>query len=112
MRQIIKFLVAIALLGTAAFAIYMVQQDMDPLNVDDVKKAATSSKSTLEKLPKVLDGTVENLNESVIYKRKDAKGNWYYTNEPPKEGEESETLIYRSDTNVLPPLPDANKKTR
>ena len=112
MKQIIKFLLTITLLGIAAFAIYMVQQDMDPLNVDDLKKAATSSKSTLEKLPKVLDGTVDNLNESVIYKRKDAKGNWYYTNEPPKEGEESESLIYRSDTNVLPPLPQDNKKSK
>ena len=112
MRVIIKFFVAVALLGIAAFAIYMVQQDMDPLNVDDIKDAATSSKSTLKKLPKVLDGTVDNLDESVIYKRKDAQGNWYYTNEPPKEGEESETLIYRSDTNVVPPLPDDPKKTR
>lgn len=112
MKQLIKFLIAIALLGIAAFAIYMVRQDMDPLNVDDVKKAATSSRSTLEKLPQVLDGTVDNLDESVIYKRKDANGNWYYTNEPPREGEESEKLIYRSDTNVLPPLPGDNKKSR
>lgn len=112
MRQIFKFFVAIALLSIAAFAIYMVQQDMDPLNIDDVKKAATSSKSALGKLPKVLDGKVDNLNESVIYKRKDAQGKWYYTNEPPKEGEESETLIYRSDTNVLPPLPDDTKKSK
>lgn len=112
MRTLIKFFLAIALLGIAAFAFYMVQQDMDPLNVDDIKKAATSSKSTLDKLPKVLDGTVDNLNESVIYKRKDAQGNWYYTNEPPKESEESETLIYRSDTNVVPPLPDDPKQSR
>jgi len=112
MRAIIKFFIAIALLGIAAFAVYMVRQDMDPLNFDDVKKAATSSRSTLEKLPKVLDGTVDNLDQSVIYKRKDANGNWYYTNEPPKEGEESETLLYRSDTNVLPPLPDDNKSSK
>lgn len=112
MRALIKFFLAIALLGIAAFAFYMVQQDMDPLNVDDIKKAATSSKSTLDKLPKVLDGTVDNLNESVIYKRKDAQGNWYYTNEPPREDEESETLIYRSDTNIVPPLPDDPKQSR
>ncbi len=112
MRALIKFFLAIALLGIAAFAFYMVQQDMDPLNVDDIKKAATSSKSTLDKLPKVLDGTVDNLDESVIYKRKDAQGNWYYTNEPPRDGEESETLIYRSDTNIVPPLPDDPKQSR
>ena len=106
MRQIIKFFLAISLLGIAAFAVYMVQQGMDPLNVEDVKKAANSSRSTLEKLPQVVDGSISDTNESIVYKRKDAKGNWYYTNEPPKEGEESEKLIYRSDTNVLPPLPE------
>jgi len=106
MRWIIKLLVAITLLGVAGFAIYMVQQDLDPLNVDDIKKAAISSKSNLEKLPQVMDGTISDTNESIVYKRKDAKGIWYYTNEPPKEGEESEKLIYRSDANVLPPLPE------
>jgi len=112
MRAIFKFVIAVGLLGIAAFAIYMVRQDMNPLDLDDIKKAATSSKAKLDKIPKVLDGTVDNLDQSVIYKRKDAKGNWYYTNEPPKEGEESETLIYRSDTNVLPPLPDDNKSPK
>jgi hypothetical protein len=108
----IKFVLAIVLLGAAAFAVYMLWQNLDPLNVDDVKKAAASSKTTLEKLPGIMDGKAGNLNESVIYKRKDAKGNWYYTNEPPKEGEESEALIYRSDTNVLPPLNTANSKSK
>ncbi|MCI0504980.1 MAG: hypothetical protein L0Z73_02610 [Gammaproteobacteria bacterium] len=108
----IKLVLAIVLLGAAAFAIYMLQQNLDPLNADDLKKAAASSKTTLEKLPGIMDGTMDNLNESVIYKRKDAKGNWYYTNEPPKKGEESESLIYRSDTNVLPPLSTSNSKSK
>ena len=95
MRWIIKLLVAITLLGVASFAIYMVQQGLDPLNVKDIKKAATSSKSSLEKLPQVMDGSIKDTNESIVYKRKDAEGNWYYTNEPPKEGEDSEKLIYR-----------------
>ena len=115
-HAMIKFLIAIALLGAAGFAIYMVQQGMDPLNVKDLQKAAASSKTTLEKLPQVMDGTVDSLNESVVYKRKDAEGNWYYTNEPPKAGEESETLRYRTDSNVLPPLSNDksndNRKTK
>lgn len=106
MRQIIKLLLAITLLGVAAFVIYMVQQGLDPLDVKDVEKAANSSKSTLGKLPQVIDGSISDTNESIVYKRKDANGNWYYTNEPPNEGEESEKLIYRSDSNVLPPLPE------
>lgn len=109
MRQIIKLLLAITLLGVAGFVIYMVQQGLDPLNIKDVEKAASSSKSTLRKLPQVVDGSISDTNESIVYKRKDAKGNWYYTNEPPKDGEESEELIYRSDTNVLPPLPKDKK---
>ena len=111
MRWITKFFLAITLLGVAGFTIYMVQQGLDPLNINDVKKAATSSKSSLEKLPQVMDGTISDTNESIVYKRKDAEGNWYYTNEPPKEGEKSEKLIYRSDANVLPPLPGDNQKS-
>ena len=106
MRQIFKILLALTLLVVAGFVIYMVQQGLDPLNVKDVEKAAKSSTSTLGKLPQVVDGSISDTDESIVYKRKDAKGNWYYTNEPPNEGEESEKLIYRSDTNVLPPLPE------
>ena len=112
MRWIIKFLVAITLMGIAGFTIYMVQQGLDPLNIDDVKKAATSSKSSLKKLPRVMDGTISDTNESIVYKRKDAEGNWYYTNEPTKNGEKSEKLIHRSDANVLPPLPGDNQKSK
>ena len=39
MRWIIKFLLAITLMGVAGFTIYMVQQGLDPLNINDVKKA-------------------------------------------------------------------------
>jgi len=111
MRWIIKLLVAITLLGVASFAIYMVQQGLDPLNVKDIKKAATSSRSKLEKLPQVVDGSISDTNESIVYKRKDAKGNWHYTNEPPKDGEDSEKLIYRSDANLLPPLPENKQQS-
>jgi len=43
-----------------------------------------------------------------VYKWRDADGAWRITDEPPPRGVEYERLEYRSDTNVLPLVPDGN----
>ena len=112
MANLVKISALIIVLAVAGFGYYMYQQGLNPLNVNDIKIATDGTKSKLDKISDTLaekDGAAK---ESRIYKRKDAEGNWYYSNEPPKEGEEAETMIYRSDTNLLPPLPEDNKKKK
>jgi len=109
MGNIIKLLGMIALIGAAAFAYYMYKNNLNPMDMNDVEKATSAAKSKIDKISDVVTDSAGISKESIVYKRKDANGNWYYTNEPPPEGEEAETVIYRSDTNVLPPLPE-NKK--
>jgi hypothetical protein len=46
-----------------------------------------------------------------IYKRRNAKGEWVFTNEPPPAGKEGQVLEYRSDTNVMP-APEKDKKEK
>ena len=111
MRNIINKLGLIALLGAGVFAYYMYQNKLNPTDINDIKKAADSARTKIDKISDVVTDTADINRESVVYKRKDAKGNWYYSNEPPEEGEEAEKIIYRSDTNVLPPLP-GDKKTK
>ena len=111
MGNIVKVLSLIVLLGASGFVYYMYQNKLNPTDVEDIKKAATAAKSKIDKISNVVTDTTDVAKESVVYKRKDANGNWYYSNDPPEEGEEAEAITYRSDTNVLPPLPD-DKKSR
>ena len=112
MRKLINVLGLIALFGAGAFAYYMYQNKLNPTDMDDIKKAASSARSKIDKISDVVTDTGDISKESIVYKRRDAQGNWYYSNEPPKEGEEAEAITYRSDTNVLPPLPDDRKSKK
>jgi len=106
----VKLIVVILILTVAGVGYYMYQNQLNPLSLEDINKAKTG---ILEKGNKIGDVvTKPNLvpKKTTVYKRKDAKGNWYYSNEPPKPGEQAEAVTYSSDTNVLPPLPDDNKK--
>jgi len=89
---------------------YMYKNGLKPLDANDLKRVTDTTKSKIEKISDTISDKNNLSGETKVYKRKDAKGNWYYSNEPPKAGEEAEELTYRSDTNVLPPLPDDNKK--
>ena len=110
MGNTIKILSLVTLVAIGGFGYYMYENKLNPTDVDDIKKAASSAKAKLDKISDVVTDTKDINKESIVYKRKDAKGNWYYSNQPPEEGEEAEKIIYRSDTNVLPPLPDDKKK--
>ena len=105
-----KFIVLAMVLSAAGIAYYMYQNNLNPLNTDDLQQAVSSTKSRFENIQDAVKASGGG-KESVIYKRKDAKGNWYFTNEPPAKGEESEKMTYRSDANVLPPLPEDGKKS-
>ena len=106
----VKVIVFILLLAVAGLGFYMHQNNLNPLSLEDINKAKVG---IVEKGNKIGDA-VTNPNiapkKTTVYKRKDAKGNWYYSNEPPKPGEQAESITYSSDTNVLPPLPNENKK--
>lgn len=110
--NIIKNLIVIAVLAAGGFAYYMFYQGLNPLDMDDINTATTSTKNKIDQISKTVAEKDSMPEESRVYKRKDADGNWYYSNEPPKEGEEAEEMIYRSDTNVLPPLPEDNNKEK
>lgn len=107
--RLFKFIILATVLGAAGMVYYMYQNDLNPLNTDDLEQAVSSTKSRFENIQDAVKASGGG-KESVIYKRKDTNGNWYYTNEPPAKGEKSEKLIYRSDANVLPPLPEDGKK--
>lgn len=110
-----KYLKMIALLfivATGGFAYYMHHNGLNPLDIDDIKAATSSTKTKIDKISRTIAEENGLSKESKVYKRKDAEGNWYYSNEPPKEGEEAEVLIFHSDTNVLPPLPEDEKKKK
>lgn len=108
----VKTVLVVAILAAGGFAYYMVNNDLNPLNIDDIKTATSSTKNKIDKISATISEKDVASKESKVYKRKDAQGNWYYSNEPPKEGEEAEVMTYRSDTNVLPPLPEDNKKKK
>lgn len=110
MNKFFKYIALILVLAVGGFAYYMTQNGLDPFNIDDIKIAAGSTKSKMDRISEVVTEKGTPAKESKVYKRKDAEGNWYYSNEPPKEGEEAELQVFRSDTNVLPPLPEDKKK--
>lgn len=112
MGQLVKLTLFVAAIALGGFAYYMVYNDLDPLDAEDIKKATSSTQSKLEKISDTLAEKNSTGKEEKVYKRKDAEGNWYYTNEPPEDGEEADTIIYRTDTNVLPPLPEDDKKKK
>jgi len=112
MGNLVKITAVIAVLAIGGFAYYMHQNGLNPLDVNDIKTATSSTKTKLDKISETIAEKDIPNKESKVYKRKDAQGNWYYSNEPPREGEEAEVMIYRSDTNVLPPLPEDNKKKK
>ncbi|MGD8559893.1 MAG: hypothetical protein PVF34_01000 [Gammaproteobacteria bacterium] len=108
--SLVKTVVVLAVIAAGALGYYMYANNLNPLDTDDLKKAVTSTRSRFDNIQDAVKAAGDG-GETVIYKRKDKNGNWYYTNEPPEEGEQSEKLIYRSDTNVLPDptKPDANR---
>ena len=110
MRALFKIIAFGALTGIAGLSYYMYQNNLNPLDTEDLKKVATTTKSRFDNVQDAIKAAGEANGETVIYKRRDASGKWYYTNEPPEAGEESEKLTYRSDTNVLPKLSDDGKK--
>ena len=112
MGNFVKLSVVIIVIALGSFAYYMYQQGLNPLNINDIKLATDSTKSKIDKISDTIAEKDSNARESKVYKRKDAQGNWYYSNVPPKEGEEAEVTTYRSDTNLLPPLPEDNKKKK
>ena len=112
MGNFMKLTALIIVLALGGFAYYMYQQGLNPLDINDIKLATDSTKSKIDKISDTIAEKDIPAKESKVYKRKDAQGNWYYSNEPPKEGEEAEVTTYRSDTNLLPPLPEDNKKKK
>ena len=109
MRKIIIFLAVFVVLGAGGFAYYMNQNGLDPLDIGDIKNAVMSTKSKLNKISGIIADENFQGEETKVYKHKDAQGNWYYSNEPPEKGTEVEVKTYRSDANVLPPLPEDKK---
>lgn len=107
--SLIKWVLVAGALAAAAMAYYMYRQGLNPLDPDDLQHTLSSTKERFATMEEAVKASGHK-KESVIYKRKDASGHWYYTNEPPEAGEEGEKLIFRSDTNVLPPLPEDGKK--
>jgi hypothetical protein len=112
MGNFAKLSALIIVLALGGFGYYMYQSGLNPLDINDIKLATDSTKSKIDKISETISEKDIPAKESKVYKRKDAQGNWYYSNEPPKEGEEAEVMIYRSDTNLLPPLPEDNKKKK
>lgn len=110
--QLIKSLLFIALLAAGGLGYYMYHQGLNPLDADDIKTVTDTTKTKIDKISDTIKEQDTLPKESKVYKRKDSQGNWYYSNEPPKEGEEAEEMTFRSDTNVLPPLPEDNKKKK
>ena len=106
----LKMIFVVLILAAGGFAYYMHHNGLDPLDINDIKTATSSTKTKIDKISKTITEKESLSQESKVYKRKDAQGNWYYSNEPPKEGDEAEVMTFRSDTNVLPPLPEDNKK--
>lgn len=108
--KLFKMIALVAVMGIAGLGYYMYQHQLNPLDSNDLKKALSSTKSRFDNIEDAVKAAGSKGPKTVIYKRKDANDNWYYTNEPPKEGEQSEKLIYRSDTNVIPKLPGEGEK--
>ena len=112
MGNFAKVATLIIILALGGFGYYMYQNGLNPLDINDIKLATDSTKSKIDKISDTLKEKDISAKESKVYKRKDAQGNWYYSNDPPGEGEEAEVTIYRSDKNLLPPLPDDNQKKK
>jgi len=102
----------ILLLGVAGTGVYMYQNHLNPFSLDDINKAKTGILSKGNEITQVITAPDQTGKTTTVYKRKDANGNWYYSNVPPKPGEQAEALTYSSDTNVLPPLPDDKKNKK
>jgi len=47
---------------------------------------------------------------TVVYKWQDKDGSWQITGEPPADGIPYETQKYQHDTNIIPALPEQQKK--
>ena len=116
MGKFVKITILLILLVLGGFGYYMTQMGLDPLNIDDIKAATSSTKSKIDKISETVTDTIADKDlpakESKVYKRKDADGNWYYSNEPPEKGKDAEVTTYRSDTNLLPPLPEDKNKEK
>ena len=110
MGSLLKTLMVIAVLALGGFGYYMYYNDLNPLDMDDIKTATSSTKNKMDRISETITKKDSLSKETKVYKRKDAQGYWYYSNEPPGEGEEAEEMTYRTDANVLPPLPEDNKK--
>jgi len=48
--------------------------------------------------------------ETLLYKWRDATGQWQVSDKPPEGGIKYEVLRYRSDVNVIPAVPTEKKK--
>ncbi|MGH8120312.1 MAG: DUF4124 domain-containing protein [Gammaproteobacteria bacterium] len=48
--------------------------------------------------------------ETTLYKWRDATGQWQVSDKPPEGGVKYEVLRYRSDVNVIPAVPEKEKK--
>jgi len=112
MANLVKITALLMVFVLGGFAYYMHKHGLNPLDINDIKTATSSTKTKLDRISETIAEKDIPAKESKVYKRKDAQGNWYYSNEPPKEGEEAEVTTYRSDTNLLPPLPEDNKKKK
>lgn len=110
MASLIKKIAVIAVLILGGFGYYMYYHGLDPLDMNDIKTATSSTKTKIDKISATITDKDSLSKETKVYKRKDTQGNWYYSNKPPEKGEEAEEMTYRSDTNVLPPLPEDKKK--
>ena len=99
----------ILLLALGGLGFYMYQNNLNPLSFDDINKAKSGILEKGNKISEVVTEPNVAPQKTTVYKRKDDKGNWYYSNDPPKPGEQAEAVTYSSDTNVLPPLPDDKK---
>lgn len=110
-RQLIVLFILLALCAGGAW-LYM--NDINPLDWGAVKDEWAKTQGKVDDISRIIENpNAPDKTETKVYKRKDADGNWYYTNEPPKEGEEAEEQVYRSDTNLMPlpeKLQDKNKK--
>lgn len=105
-----RLLIIIILIGAGVMGFYMYQNNLNPLNPADLSKAKEGILSKGNKITEVVTQPDQTPKQTIVYKRKDKNGNWYYSNEPPKKGEQAEATIYSSDTNVIPPLPDDKRK--
>lgn len=53
----------------------------------------------------ILPGGKPEVTITTFYKWQDAVGEWHFTTTPPKDGINYQVLKFRSDENVLPPVP-------